>query len=54
MSVVVMTGLLGILGWKVTVISSNFITYVDFNNGNEYSYEHQISSAEKKNQNLKK
>ena len=25
MSVVVMTGLLGILGWKVTVISSNFI-----------------------------
>ena len=25
LSVIVMTGLLGILGWKVTVISSNFI-----------------------------
>ena len=25
LSVVIMTGLLGILGWKVTVISSNFI-----------------------------
>ena len=24
-SVVIMTGLLGLLGWKVTVISSNFI-----------------------------
>ena len=45
-SVIIMMGLLGLLGWKVTVISSNFIALnVNFNNGNEYSYEHKISST---------
>ena len=40
-SVLIMTGLLGLLGWKVTVISSNFYcSNANFNNGNEYSYEH--------------
>ena len=28
-------------GWKVTVISSNFIAYAYFNNGNEHSYEYE-------------
>ena len=38
-SVIIMIGLLGVLGWKVTVISSNFhSTNVNSNNGYEYSY----------------
>ena len=38
-SVMIMTGLLGLLGWKVTVISSNFIALMlYFNNGNEHSH----------------
>ena len=46
-SVVIMMGLLGILGWKVTVISSNFIALMLINNGNEYSYEYSFSSIRK-------
>ena len=42
-SVLIMTGLLGLLGWKVTVISSNFhCSNVNFNYGNEYSHEHTL------------
>ena len=38
-----MIGFLGLVGWKVTVISSNFIALdANFNNGNEYSYERKI------------
>ena len=48
-SVVIMMGLLGILGWKVTVISSNFIALMlILNNGNEYSYEHSLSYSLRK------
>ena len=37
-SVIIMIGLLGLIGWKVTVISSNFIASdVDFKYGNEHS-----------------
>ena len=38
-SVILMIGLLGLIGWKVTVISSNFIA-LDANSkyGNEYSF----------------
>ena len=43
-----MTGLLGLLGWKVTVISSNFIAHAHFNYGNEYSYEHKIFAVKRK------
>ena len=45
----------GILGWKVTVISSNFIALMlILNNGNEYTYEYKISTIKKNNPNLKK
>ena len=36
-SVIVMIGLLGLIGWKVTVISSNFIINVNSKYGDEYS-----------------
>ena len=37
-SVGAMVGILGLLGWKVTVISSNFIaSYANTNYGDEYS-----------------
>ena len=37
-SVIIMIGLLGLIGWKVTVISSNFYCFnVDTQYGNEYS-----------------
>ena len=37
-SVIIMIGLLGLIGWKVTVISSNFIALdVNFKYGNEYT-----------------
>ena len=40
-SVVLMIGFLGFVGWKVTVISSNFIALMlILNNGDEYSYEY--------------
>ena len=49
-----MTGFLGLLGWKVTVISSNFIALnVNFNNGNEYSYEYAFLQLRKNFSNLK-
>ena len=48
-SVIIMTGLLGLLGWKVTVISSNFIALnVNFDYGNEYSYEHTFFTTKRK------
>ena len=43
-----MMGMLGLLGWKVTVISSNFIALnVNFNYGDEYSYEYKIFTIKK-------
>ena len=37
-SVIIMIGLLGLIGWKVTVISSNFIaSNVNTKYGDEYS-----------------
>ena len=42
-SVVIMIGLLGLIGWKVTVISSNFIALMlNFKYGNEYSFNSKI------------
>ena len=47
-SVIIMIGLLGLLGWKVTVISSNFYCFnVNFKYGNEYSSNSEISSTQK-------
>ena len=38
-SVIIMIGLLGLIGWKVTVISSNFIALMlILKYGNEYSF----------------
>ena len=53
-SVLIMTGLLGLLGWKVTVISSNFIALMlILNNGNEYSYEYTFFTIKNDFPNLK-
>ena len=42
-SVFIMIGFLGLVGWKVTVISSNFASLdANFNYGYEYSYERKI------------
>ena len=47
-SVIVMLGLLGILGWKVTVISSNFIALMlILHYGYEYSPKYKVSSTKK-------
>ena len=43
-SVIIMIGLLGLIGWKVTVISSNFIALMLIHNGHEYSYEYTFST----------
>ena len=42
-SVIIAIGLLGLIGWKVTVILSNFITNVNIKYGNEYSRYSKIS-----------
>ena len=48
-SVLIMTGLLGLLGWKVTVISSNFIALMlILNYGNEYSYEYPVFTIKRR------
>ena len=47
-SVILMIGLLGLIGWKVTVISSNFIAlnaYIKY--GNEYSFNCKIFTIKK-------
>ena len=47
-SVIIMIGLLGLIGWKVTVISSNFIALnVNSKHGNEYSCHSKIFTIEK-------
>ena len=48
-SVIIMIGLLGLIGWKVTVISSNFIALnVNFKYGNEYSCNGEIFAIKKR------
>ena len=48
-SVIIMMGILGLLGWKVTVISSNFIALMlILNDGYEYSYEYKIFTTKRK------
>ena len=48
-SVIIMIGLLGFIGWKVTVISSNFIALnVNTKYGNEYSCYSQIFTIKKR------
>ena len=41
-SVLIMMGLIGLLGWKVTVIVKLHCFDVHFNYGNEYSHSYQI------------
>ena len=54
-SVVIMIGLLGLIGWKVTVISSNFIALMlILNMADEYSSYSKISSIKKRISNLSK
>ena len=49
-----MIGLLGFIGWKVTVISSNFIALnVNFKYGNEYSCNSKIFTIEKRISSIK-
>ena len=48
-SVIIMIGLLGLIGWKVTVISSNscrFNAHLEY--GNEYSFNSQIFTIKKR------
>ena len=48
-SVLIMTGLLGLLGWKVTVIILKlYCSNVNFNYGNEYSYEYPVSTIKRR------
>ena len=48
-SVIIMIGLLGLIGWKVTVISSNFIAFdVNTKYGNEHSCYSQIFTIKKR------
>ena len=47
-SVIIMIGLLGLFGWKVTVISSNFIAFDAYiKHGNEYSCNCKIFAIKK-------
>ena len=47
-SVIIMIGLLGLVGWKVTVISSNFIALdANIKYGNEHTRNSEISSIKK-------
>ena len=47
-SVIIMIGLLGLIGWKVTVISSILLPDVNFKYGNEYSLNSQIFTIKKR------